>query len=110
MRIDKMNEDIEKLKMITRESDEELLSFLLENAERFILSYTNRTELTYPLEPIKINLAVIYYNRLGTEGETSRNEGGISVSFCDAPKEIYDVLNKYRLVRVGGYAFEQKKT
>ena len=52
------------------------------------------------------DLALIAYNRRGTEGEKSRSEGGESYSFDDAPKQIYDILNRYRLARVGGKAYE----
>ncbi len=96
----------EKLKLLTGESNEELLSLLLEEAEEFVLSYTNRTKIIRQLEKPVRDLAIIALNRLGTEGETSRSEAGESYSFNEAPKHIYDVLNKYRLARVGGKIYE----
>lgn len=101
-------QDIEKLKKLTGESDEELLSLLLEDATDFVLSYTNRSKIVTGLEKAVRDLALIAYNRRGTEGESSRSEGGESYSFNDAPKQIYDVLNKYRLLRVGGKVYENK--
>lgn len=101
--------DIEKLKKLTGESDEDLLSLLLEDAQEFILSYTNRTELPATLQKTARDLAVIALNRMGTEGESSRSEGGESYSFDNAPKHIYDLLNQYRLARVGGKTYETKK-
>jgi hypothetical protein len=100
--------ELEKLKKLTGEEDEQLLSILLEDAESFVLSYTGRTKLVSGLEMAVRDLAVIAFNRMGTEGETGRNEGGESYSFETAPKKIYDTLNRFRLVRVGGYAFEKK--
>jgi hypothetical protein len=100
--------DIEKLKKLTGESDEELLSLLLEEAEAFVLSYTNRTRIVTGLEKSVRDLAVIALNRMGTEGESSRSEAGESYNFNDAPKQIYDVLNRYRLARIGGKAHETK--
>lgn len=100
--------EVEKLKKLTGESDEELLSLLLSDAETFVLSYTNRTRVIPQLEKTVRDLAVIALNRMGTEGETGRSEGGGSYTFNDAPKQIYDVLNRYRLARVGGHAFEKK--
>ena len=41
--------EIEKLKKLTGESDEALLSLLLEEAESFVLSYTNRTHLVHQI-------------------------------------------------------------
>lgn len=100
--------DIEKLKKLTGESDEELLFLLLEEAEAFVLSYTNRTKLVSGLDKAVRDLAVIALNRMGTEGESSRSGAGESYNFNDAPKQIYDVLNRYRLARIGGKAHETK--
>ncbi len=101
-------DNLEKLKIMTGESDENLLSLLLEDASAFVLSYTNRSKMIPQLERPVRDLAVIAYNRMGTEGESGRSEGGESYSFDTAPKSIYDVLNNYRLVRVGGRAYENK--
>ena len=38
-------EDIKELKILTGEKNEDLLSVLLDEAEAFVLSYTNRTQL-----------------------------------------------------------------
>lgn len=100
--------EIEKLMKLTGEGDESLLSLLLSDAETFVLSYTNRSKLIPVLEKTVRDLAVIALNRMGTEGESGRTEGGGSYNFNDAPKQIYDVLNRYRLARVGGHAFEKK--
>lgn len=100
--------ELEKLKKMTGESDEELLSLLLEDAESFVLSYTNRTQLPEALEKTVRDLAVIALNRMGTEGEAGRSEGGESYSFEAAPKSVYDILNRYRLARIGGHALEKK--
>lgn len=98
--------EIEKLKKLTGESDEELLSLLLNDAEEFVLAQTNRTRLIPQLQKTVRDLAVIAYNRRGTEGENSRSEGGESYSFNDAPKQIYDTIKQFRLARVGGKVYE----
>lgn len=102
------SKEIYKLQILTGESDEELLSFLLEDAEQFVLSYTNRTRIIPGLEKTVRDLAVIALNRRGTEGEASRSESGESYGFDNAPKQIYDVLDRYRLARVGGRIHENK--
>lgn len=103
--------ELEKLKKMTGEKDEGLLQILLEDAEAFVLSYTNRTHLVSGLDMDKAvrDLAVIALNRMGTEGEAARTGSGESYTFNDAPKQIYDVLNRYRLARVGGKTFEAEK-
>lgn len=100
--------DIEKLKKLTGESDDILLSLLLEEATAFVLSYTGRTKIVTGLEKAIRDLAVIALNRMGTEGEASRSGGGESYSFDNAPKHIYDTLDRYRLARIGGKTYEAK--
>ena len=103
-------EQLEKIKLLTGESNEGLLSLLLEEAENRILVYTNRKKMPKGLLTIQLDMAVIAYNKLGSEGATSHSEGGISVSFEEMPKSVYEMLNKYRLARVGGAVYEEKAT
>lgn len=99
-------DNIEKLQVLTGEKDGVILTVLLEDAEQFVLSYTNRTRMIPQLDKTVRELALIAYNRLGTEGESSRNAAGESYSFDNAPKQTYDILNRYRLARVGGRVYE----
>lgn len=103
------SKDIERVQTLTGEKDEDLIEILLDDAEAFVLSYTNRTRLKTGLEKAVRDLAVVALNRMGTEGENSRSEGGESYTFDDAPKQIYDTLNRYRLARVGGKTYEAEK-
>ena len=101
-----MPEDVEILKTLTGCADEPLLEILLEDAKETVLSYTNRKNMIPQLKKPVRDLALVAYNRRGTEGEKSRSEGGESYSFDDALKQIYDILNRYRLTRVGGKTYE----
>lgn len=101
--------DIEKLQKLTGEKDSGLLELLLEEAKEFVLTYTGRQRMIPQLEKAARDLAVITLNRLGTEGESARNGGGISSSFENAPKQIYGVLDRYRLAHVGGRTYEAEK-
>lgn len=98
--------ELEKLKKLTGEKDDELLQILMEDATAWVLAYTNRTRLVSGLDKTVRDLAVIALNRMGTEGESARTGSGESYTFSDAPRQIYDVLNRYRLARVGGVAHE----
>lgn len=98
--------DLDILKTMTGSSDEELLTALLQVAEEEILSQTNRTVLNDNLKPYVRKWALIAYNRLGTEGEVSRSEGGISSSFAEVPADILKAIQNNRLARVGGHAYE----
>lgn len=101
---------IEKLKIKLQEDNEELLALLLEDAEYEILDYTNRLELLPKMEGLQRELAIIYYNRMGSEGESSRSEGGVSVSYStDIPGSIKSRLNAYRRLKAVGIANEIKE-
>lgn len=98
---------LEELKKLTGESDEELLSLLLENAEDAVLGFTNRTKMPLNLVKTKIKWALIAYNRLGMEGESARNEADITQQFVEIPAEIQMVLINNRLAKVGGRVYEK---
>lgn len=79
---------------------EPVLESFIALAEQDILNYTNRTELPENLEMLSVQMAVVKYNRRGTEGESNRTEGVMSRTFVDDyPKEIKDQLNAARKVR-----------
>lgn len=78
------------------ECEEDIAETCLELAQAAVLDYIGRPSLPKTAESIVIKLAVIYYNRLGNEGESSRTEGGISQSFVtDIPADIKKQLDNY---------------
>lgn len=101
--------DFERIKILTGERDEELVEVVLEDATDWVLAYTGRKKMIPELKKTVRDLAVVAINRMGTEGESSRTGAGESYNFDNAPKQIYDVLNRYRLARVGGVAYEAEK-
>lgn len=98
---------LEKLKLRLPDVDDKLLMQLLEDAENDILDYTNRNVLLPRMEPLQRELSIIYYNRLGSEGESSRSEGGISVSY-EMPEHIKDRLKTYRRLKAVSMGENQK--
>ena len=101
--------DFERIKILTGERDEELVEVVLEDAKDWVLAYTGRKKMIPELKKTVRDLAVVAFNRMGTEGESSRTGAGESYNFDNAPKQIYDVLNRYRLARVGGVTYEAEK-
>lgn len=101
-------DQLSKFKLLSGCKDDDLAKLLLEQAEQTLLNETRRTILIPALFSCQIDLAVIMYNRLGTEGEMARSEGGINVSFMDMPTIIQDIISINRLARVGGHAYEKK--
>ncbi len=98
--------DLEILQTLTGESNEGLLTVLLQEAQERILSETRRTAIIDALRPAVRSWALTAYNRMGMEGEVSRSEAGITSSFAEIPKDIQDAIVNYRLARTGGKAHE----
>lgn len=96
--------------LIPEESDQTLLTQLINDAAEWVQAYTSRTTLPDILLRTVGDLALIAYNRRGTEGESGRSEGGESYSFETAPQNVYDILNRYRLAKVGGAYYEKAET
>lgn len=92
------------------DASDELLESLLIRAENTILDYIGRKVLPERLQELKASLALIYFNRLGTEGETKRREGDIDMSFPEGiPQEIEERLKNYpRRVGVMNAAYSQE--
>ena len=82
--------------------EDSTLNALLETATDTILDYIGREELPSRLESVVVQYAVILYNQMGAEGETSRSQGGVNQSFLnDLPPAMQRRLINYpRKVRV----------
>ena len=95
-----------RLPDITDDTQNELLQDLLYDATDTVLDLIGRDVLPQRLESVVIALAVIAYERMGTEGSVSRSEGGISLSFVDGlPEDLKSRLTNYpRKARVMGNA------
>ncbi|WP_081381428.1 phage head-tail connector protein [Clostridium perfringens] len=99
-------------KLILRLPDIDInLAFqILEDAEAEILDFCNRSVLSKKMEPLQRELAIIYYNRMGSEGESSRSEGGVSVSYStEIPESLKARLISYRRLKAVGIANENKR-
>mgnify|MGYP001173696049 FL=1 len=87
-------------------ADPALLETLLDSARETILGYTNRARMPTALVGAQVELALIAYNQTGVEGEASHSEGGVSRSWTALTPLMQAQLNRYRLARVGGKAYE----
>ena len=61
--------------------DKEFILQALLDAGNAVCDLTGRDIVPERLTDVQVELAIIAYNRRGTEGESSRSEGGISQSF-----------------------------
>ena len=104
-----VTEIVERLKVyLPDEDDTELLTQLAEDAYDEALTYMQREKMPKGCLKAVGDLALVAYNRRGTEGEKSRSEGGESYTFDTDLKHIYGQLDRYRLARVGGKLYETK--
>lgn len=94
-------------RLIGRTDVTDLIEQLVDDSAEQVLLYTHRTEVPYALFKCVGDLAVVAWNRLGTEGDSKRSEGGESYDFEAMPQSIYKVLKGYRLARVGGSTHEE---
>lgn len=85
---------------ISDSNQDTTLTQMLEDAAAEILDYCNRDILPTKAEGLQRELAITYYNRQGSEGESSRSEGGISVSYStEIPDNIRSRLNAFRRLK-----------
>lgn len=93
--------------MSGNEDDTEIFKALLDDAEMHVLGETNRTKMIPQLQKPVRDLALIAYNRLGTEGEIKRTEAGETYEFADIPLSVQRIIKQYRLARIGGRVHER---
>ncbi len=79
-----------------------LLTALLQQSQALVLNYTGRDVLPPALEGAVVDLALCRYNRLGSEGEALRHEGGLHIRFDDVPRSLLHQLQRWRLCRAVG--------
>ncbi len=91
---------LERLKVklgIKNNNDDELLLLYLEDAINYVLNYCHIAEVPKKLESTVIDIAVVFYNKSGVEGQLSHSEGGISRGYTDGlPKSIVSILKTER--------------
>ena len=75
---------------------------MIADAGGFIMAYTGRAAVPAALASAQVRLAVIFYNRMGMEGETRHSEGDVVHEAESLPEEILAQIRPYRLARAVG--------
>lgn len=105
---------LEKLKVrlgITDTSQDALLECILEDVQNDMLAFTNRSELLTSMSSLQIKIAIIEYNKQGSEGMSSDSQGGKSQSWIDGlPQDIKSSLTAFRRLKVSNYATKKSET
>lgn len=86
---------------VPEEGDARLLSDMLAQARMYVKAYTGLGDIPDTLDGAVLLLALVYYNRAGTEGEAQRTEGGVSRTFDSPMEHIHTLLRPYRKAKVG---------
>lgn len=102
---------LEKLKLrlgIADTSQDSLLESILEDVEVEMLVHTNRSELLPAMQALQIKIAIIEYNKQGSEGMSSSSQGGVSQSWVDGlPQNVKATLTSFRRLKVSNYATKE---
>ena len=99
--IDDLKEELAKKYSITNSNDLVVLADDLKDAMIDALDYCNRDTVIGNMSSAVKDIYVFRRNTEGTEGETSRSEGGVSQSFeVGIPKRIQSKLNRYRVANI----------
>ena len=81
---------------LDQEATDELLLSLLQDAAALICALTWRDQVPPGLCSAQIRLALIFYNRIGMEGEKEHTEGDIRRSADDLPESLRREIFSYR--------------
>lgn len=101
---------LEKLKTrldiaVSDASQDAILGCILEDVEADMLAFTNRSELLPSMNSLQIKIAIIEYNKQGSEGMSSDSQGGKSQSWIDGlPSDVQSALISFRRLKVSNYA------
>ena len=95
---------MEKLKLligikIDDTSKDALLSVLLEQATSELKQYCYRDQLPVEANNVIIDMAVVKYNLLGTEGLSSQSYNGMNEAYANYPPQLIKSMNRYRKVK-----------
>lgn len=93
------NPILETLKGILTDVPESLLNFYVNKATSYFLSTTNLEVVPETANFIIIDLAIIYYNKSGSEGVISTANSGISINWgTDIPNDTKRAIGHYRRI------------
>lgn len=78
------------------QGEDSLLLSLLDDAAALICALTWRKAVPPELENAQVRLAVVFYNRLGMEGETAHAEGDVRRTVEGLPEELRKEIFAFR--------------
>lgn len=93
-------EILDKIKLLLPNANDDILSLLIDLAKDFSINYCNLSEYNTALDNIIVKMVLEDFNKLGSEGISSKSFSGVSESYTtDYSAEIYKMLNKHRYLK-----------
>lgn len=87
---------VEQVKLITNNTNDALISLMLEKAKAEIEAYL-KCNYDTKFDNIAVDITVLKINRLGSEGLSSQSSSGASENYIDGyPQEIIRQLNSFK--------------
>lgn len=78
------------------QGEDALLLSLMEDAAALICALTWRKEVPPELENAQLRLAVVFFNRMGMEGESAHQEGDVRRSVEGLPEDLRKEIFAFR--------------
>lgn len=86
---------LKRMLNIEGESQDGVLEDIIDLCERKILNYIDEEKMPEKLFGVFVELCIVRYNRLASEGLASEGSDGVSVSFNNMFDEFRDELDDY---------------
>lgn len=86
---------IDEVSFITHCDNLYVIEKICNSAVRKVLLLTNRTEMIDELYQYALEYSLAMYNKLGNEGQSSNNEGGVSITY--SLEDTLKGIEQYRL-------------
>ena len=81
------------------QASDDLLLSLLQDAASLLTALTWRQTVPAELQSAQFRLAVIFFNRMGMEGEADHSEGDVKRTVNDLPENLRREIFSYRLAK-----------
>ena len=89
---------IEKIQLLTNNSNTALISLMVDKAKAEIESYINKEYVETTMENVLVDMVIVKLNRRGAEGISSQSYSGTSESFeSEYPAYIIRQLERLKL-------------
>lgn len=92
---------LEKIKlMVGVEDKDSLLTLLIEQAQAEFKQHTNRKDIPEEADNVIMDMVIVKYNLLGTEGLSAQSYSGMSETYANYAPQLKAAIARYKKVRI----------